>query len=336
MGKCKFDILVIFFALCAFLAFTLMGITACNRSTIGNAHNSQDVMIRIENTNHINIEEDNIEHDTDNHEDDSDNEDYVSDNSEYNTDSICEEYEINSESNPNSENTEYVPRRPMIALTFDDGPSPHTDIILDLIETYGGQVTFFVLGNRVASRPYTIRRMLELNNEVLGHSWDHTNFAGLTEDAIRRQITYTSEVLYEVTGIRPPQLIRTPFGITSTRVFNVAYELEYSLVRWSVDTMDWRYRCADHVYYFVMANAVDGAIVLLHDIHYTTVDAMRRAIPHLIEAGFDLVTVSEIIEYVYGSIEVAKEYNGVVPRRNNNQENDYHECSYYYECYGEL
>lgn len=202
------------------------------------------------------------------------------------------------------------PPRYKIALTFDDGPSSFTGPILDILEQHDARATFFVLGNRVHANGDTIRRADALGNEVLGHSWNHANFANLSANAIFRQMNDTAAAIaYELDGWAP-RLMRPPYGIVTNRVRNVAAEHGYILVNWSVDTNDWRNRCADTIYNVVMENATHGAIVLLHDIRIYTQEAMERIVPSLIESGFELVTVSELLEYLYEELTPGVVYHG--------------------------
>jgi len=202
------------------------------------------------------------------------------------------------------------PPRYKIALTFDDGPSQFTNYILDILEQHDARATFFVLGNRVYSRADIIRRTVELGNEVAGHSWNHRNFAQLGTDAIRAQIRDTSAAIEYVLGQPPPPFFRPPYGIATNRVRRVAEEFEYFIINWSIDPKDWQNRDADTIYKLVMENAVDGGIVLLHDIRIYTKEAIERIVPSLIEKGFQLVTVSELLEYLYDELVPGDVYNG--------------------------
>jgi len=209
---------------------------------------------------------------------------------------------------------EYVPRRPMISLTFDDGPSQYTPLILDLLQYYGGRATFFVLGNRVAGRPEIIRRINDEGHEIMGHSWDHQNFLHLNRQQIYNQIANTSDAIYDVIGVRPPSAFRAPFGLINELTRDVSRDLGYAIIRWSVDPEDWRRpQNADNIYNHIMSHAIDGAIILLHDIHPTTVEAMYRVVPSLIEKGFDLVTTSELLEYFFGELTSGAQYDGKTP-----------------------
>jgi len=202
-------------------------------------------------------------------------------------------------------------RRPMVALTFDDGPSIYTNMILDVLEEHGGRVTFCVLGNRIQYHPDTLRRAVELGSEVIGHSWDHSDLARLNANAITSQITRTTEAIAEVIGHPPPTIFRAPYGNTNSRVISTSRDLGYSLLHWSVDPQDWQHRDADWIYDFILNRVIDGGIVVLHDVHTTTMEAMVRVIPRLIAEGFQLVTASELIAYFYGDLEPGEIYQGL-------------------------
>ena len=198
-------------------------------------------------------------------------------------------------------------RRPMVALTFDDGPSQFTDPILDLLYEHGGRATFFVLGYRIGSRPETIIRMNNLGNEVANHSWGHAHLVRLDANGILWELNSAREAIEAVIGQSAP-LLRPPFGSTNATVRQVAADLGYPIINWNLDTMDWRYRDPERIYNVIMDNVEDGSVILLHDIHGTTATAMERVIPRLVEEGFDLVTVSELLNYFYGELEPGKIY----------------------------
>ena len=202
------------------------------------------------------------------------------------------------------------PHRPMVALTFDDGPSPYTEKILDILEAHGGRATFCVLGYRIQRQPETLIRAIALGSEVVGHSWDHADFTRLGSNAITNQITRTSTAIEEVIGQSPPPIMRAPFGQINNTVINTTRDLGYSLLHWSVDPRDWEYRDPDSIYYNIMRRVTEGSIILLHDIHPSTAEAMLRVIPRLIADGFQLVTASELIAYHYGELEPGVQYVG--------------------------
>lgn len=204
-------------------------------------------------------------------------------------------------------------RRPMVALTFDDGPSEYTERILDALEKHGGRATFFVLGNRVERHADTVRRAAGLESQVLGHSWNHTNFTRAHIDVVRSQILDTSEVIAYVLGSPTPPMFRAPYGALNSNVRRLSRELGYSIINWTLDTQDWRDRDADAIYGRIMDSVIDGTIVLMHDVYATTMEAAERAIASLTEQGFQLVTVSELIEYFEGEPKPGVEYRGIRP-----------------------
>ena len=183
----------------------------------------------------------------------------------------------------------------MLALTFDDGPSAYTDRLLDTLSEYGGHATFFVVGNMIEDRPELLVRMALEGHEIGGHSWSHRDLTKLNKEDIENQIIKTNNKIQEVSDVSVT-LMRPPYGACNDRVKNVAADLNVSIINWSVDTLDWKYKNADTVYKSIMREAYDGAIILCHDLHKTTVDAMERVIPDLIDQGYQLVTVSQLMQ----------------------------------------
>ena len=192
--------------------------------------------------------------------------------------------------------TEPDPNKPMIALTFDDGPSKHTDRLLDIFAAHGGKGTFFVVGNLIENRSDTVERIVLEGHQVAGHSWDHRQLIKLGEEEVTHQIMATRAKIYETTGA-DATVLRPPYGSVNEEIKNVCVQLGVTIVNWSMDTLDWKYKDADKIYNTIINEVKDGDIILCHDLHGTTVDAMERVIPALIEQGYQLVTVSELLSY---------------------------------------
>ncbi len=199
------------------------------------------------------------------------------------------------------------PEKPMIALTFDDGPSAHTDRLLNIFNQYGVKGTFFVLGDLIDGRESTLLRISEEGHEIGNHSWNHRQFTNLTQDEIKDQIMMTRAKIFDVTG-KDCLIVRPPYGAYNDDVKQVGQEVGVSFINWSVDTLDWQSKGAKAVHDEVVKYARDGSIVLCHDLHKTTVDAMETVIPMLIEEGYQLVTVSQILEYEKSELEAGKLY----------------------------
>lgn len=198
-------------------------------------------------------------------------------------------------------------KKPMVALTFDDGPSAHTGRLLDIFEKYGGKGTFFVLGNTLDNRKETLRRMALQGHEIGNHSWSHRQFTNISSEEVKDQIMMTRAKIYEITGV-DCKIVRPPYGACNDEIRNLGKDLGVSFVNWSVDTLDWKSKNADAVYNEIMKDVGDGHIILCHDLHKTTVDAMERVVPALIEKGYQLVTVTELLTARGGDITAGKMY----------------------------
>ncbi|MEE1320635.1 MAG: polysaccharide deacetylase family protein [Acutalibacteraceae bacterium] len=186
------------------------------------------------------------------------------------------------------------PSKKMIALTYDDGPAgDSTKRILDVLEKYDARATFFVLGSRIPSYYKNLQRADKLGCEIANHTYSHINLPSNTNSTILNEINKTNSLVKQYTG-KTPALIRAPGGSTNQRVREC---VNMPFIYWSIDTRDWEHRSASKTIASVKNNARDGAIVLMHDIHAPTATASETIIPWLINQGYQLVTVSELMEY---------------------------------------
>ncbi|MDR3304960.1 MAG: polysaccharide deacetylase family protein [Clostridiales Family XIII bacterium] len=201
------------------------------------------------------------------------------------------------------------PSKPMLALTFDDGPSPYTAQILDVLTKYGGNGTFCVVGNRVESFSDTARLITAQGSQIMGHSWDHKQLTKLSNEEIISELNETIRVINDATGVSPV-MYRPPYGAVNDTLKAVSKDLGLSLVNWSVDTRDWESRNADAVYANIMKDARNGSIILCHDLYESTANAVARAIPELAAQGYQLVTVEELLRASGTPIEPGAVYFG--------------------------
>ena len=184
-------------------------------------------------------------------------------------------------------------KRPMLALTFDDGPGEYTDELLDCLEENNAHATFFMLGQNVSAYPDAPKRMLELGCEIGSHSWDHTQLTTIDIDSVAKQFTDTDNALIDACG-QAASVARAPYGDGNSDIYNTVGK---PFFMWSLDTEDWKLLDADGDYNAVMnGDLTDGSIILMHDIHEPSVQAALRLIPDLIAQGYKLVTVSEMAE----------------------------------------
>jgi len=199
------------------------------------------------------------------------------------------------------------PSRPVVALTFDDGPSEYTSKILNTLQQYSGSVSFFVLGSKIAENKSKILRAMHMENEIICHSWDHPDLTKLSSKEIKKQLFDTIAEIAKVTGT-VSLMFRPPYGYINKKVEKTAQKLGLAIINWSVDPNDWKFQDADYVYSTIMNESKDGDIVLCHDTYDTTAEAICRVIPELTKQGYQLVTVSELLIYKYGFIEPGKLY----------------------------
>ncbi len=185
---------------------------------------------------------------------------------------------------------------PFIALTFDDGPSEKlTPKLLDILKEKEVKATFFVIGQCVEANPDVLKRASDEGHEIGNHTWNHKSFQRMGADGIASEVNRTNDAIMAVTGKKPTTL-RPPYGATNAGI-NKRLNEEFGLkvIMWDVDPLDWKIRNSDHVTSEIIKGTKAGSIVLSHDIHLTTVNAMAATIDALKEKGFQFVTVSELI-----------------------------------------
>ncbi|MBR3005222.1 MAG: polysaccharide deacetylase family protein, partial [Erysipelotrichaceae bacterium] len=196
------------------------------------------------------------------------------------------------------------PKRPMVALTYDDGPYETVDSILyEILDAYGGRATFYAVGSRMTKAELdSIKRGIGLGMEFGSHSENHESLSKQDVEeaawAIMEPVNYVKEKLgYEMKTYRPP------YG-------NRNYELEEVIgmpaVLWTLDSKDWSNRDEDITHDKIINNIEDGDIVLMHSLYMSSANATRRLVPELIDEGYQLVTVSELLEYKGYDIENLK------------------------------
>jgi peptidoglycan/xylan/chitin deacetylase (PgdA/CDA1 family) len=178
------------------------------------------------------------------------------------------------------------------AITFDDGPGPHTGLLLDLLATKQIKATFFVLGEHVRHFPELIRRMVAEGHEVENHSWDHPDMRKL-DDAARRQEIESTVALLKTLGVTP-HFFRPPYGSYDPALVELAHQDGLEVVLWTHDSVDWRYHTVAQLEGDILPRG-EGAhgVFLFHDIHDSTVAAMPAILDELKNKGCHFTTVAE-------------------------------------------
>jgi peptidoglycan/xylan/chitin deacetylase (PgdA/CDA1 family) len=178
-----------------------------------------------------------------------------------------------------------------IALTFDDGPTaPEVATLLTYLTQYKARATFFTVGQNVAARPDLVRAAARAGSEIGNHSWNHPDLTKLAPEQVASQLNRTSAAIKAATG-KAPTLFRPPYGAINPQV-RAATRL--SPVLWDVDTEDWKYRDADKVAQAVIDKVKRNDVVLMHDIHPTSVAAVPQILRALTARGYHFVTVSHL------------------------------------------
>lgn len=200
------------------------------------------------------------------------------------------------------------PSRPMIALTFDDGPRTSvTSRILDSLQQNGGRATFFMVGTNVDANAGVIRRMTEQGCEVANHTYDHKYLTRIGADGILSQVGSANQKIASVCGVSPV-LMRPPGGYVDSASLSVLGSMGMPAIMWSIDTRDWQHRNAQKTIDTVLSQVKDGDIILMHDIYEPTAVAAEALIPELTARGYQLVTVSELASF-RGGIQPGHKYS---------------------------
>ena len=182
--------------------------------------------------------------------------------------------------------------RKVVALTFDDGPNPATtNQALDTLSKYGIKATFFVLGKNVSGNEEILKRMKADGHVIGNHSWSHPVLSKLSLDEAKKQITDTEDALTKVLG-SSSKLMRPPYGAITDDIRN---SLDLSFIMWDVDSLDWKSKNEASILTEIQRQVKNGSIILMHDIHVETVNALPKVIDYLKEQGYEFVTVPEML-----------------------------------------
>ncbi len=189
-------------------------------------------------------------------------------------------------------NRQVDPSKPMVALTYDDGPHPiNTHRILDVLEKHGARATFFVVGSRITEYKDCLVRQNKLGCEVANHSYSHVSLGYNSNETILEEVRKTDKLIEKYTG-QTDILIRAPGG----SVGKGPKLTGRPFIQWSVDTLDWKTLSSSYVVNHIKKTVRDGSIILMHDLYGSTAAASEIIIPWLISRGYQLVTVSEMLE----------------------------------------
>lgn len=183
----------------------------------------------------------------------------------------------------------------LAAITFDDGPGPYTERLVEILNNNKVHSTFFMLGKNINSYKDAVLSVYNSGNEIGYHSYAHTNFKRQELETIKSEFDLSNEYLESITGTNFT-LTRPPYGSINEEIKNT---LDTPFILWNIDTEDWRHKDVDYLVQYVLDNIKEGSIILFHDIHKTSIDATEKLLPYLYVAGYQLVTVSTLSQH-YG------------------------------------
>ncbi|HES9516728.1 TPA: polysaccharide deacetylase family protein [Streptococcus pneumoniae] len=179
-----------------------------------------------------------------------------------------------------------------VSAFFDDGPNPATTPqVLETLAKYDIKATFFVLGKNVSGNEDLVKRIKSEGHVVGNHSWSHPILSQLSLDEAKKQITDTEDVLTKVLG-SSSKLMRPPYGAITDDIRN---SLDLSFIMWDVDSLDWKSKNEASILTEIQHQVANGSIVLMHDIHSPTVNALPRVIEYLKNQGYTFVTIPEML-----------------------------------------
>src|SRR5699024_6159507 len=184
--------------------------------------------------------------------------------------------------------------------TFDDGPaSETTERILQTLKEYDAKATFFMLGDNAANLPDIAKKVADAGHEIANHSISHPDLSQMSLDSVREQLTKSKQQIEDATG-KSTIYFRPPYGSYNDNVLEIARETNQKVMLWSVDTRDWESRNPAAINEVVRTYTRPGAILLMHDIHSTTADALPEMLEYLSGQGYEFVTLSELLPYIDG------------------------------------
>ncbi len=189
--------------------------------------------------------------------------------------------------------SEIDPKKKMIALTYDDGPSQYTTDILRCLKENNARATFFVLGCNVDAHKDVVAAANKMGCEIGNHTYTHPMLTRRNTEQIREELDSTDKKIKRITG-HNAVVMRPPGGDVNEPVANI---IGKPIILWSIDTRDWEHRNSSRTIQNVINNVKDGDIILMHDIYSATRDASLTLIPQLRRMGYQMVTVSELAQY---------------------------------------
>lgn len=190
---------------------------------------------------------------------------------------------------------EQYKNKKLVALTFDDGPSEYTNLLVDELKKRNIPATFFILGSEAQKRPDTLKFAYDAGNEIAIHSFEHKQFTKLNNEELLEQISKCKNIIFEITGEKA-KLIRVPYGALNKNIKNTINDNELTSVLWNVDSLDWKFKNTNNTYNYVMKKFKGNDVILMHDTFKTSIEAATLIMDTLQSKCYTFVTVSDFLK----------------------------------------
>ena len=199
-------------------------------------------------------------------------------------------------------------KKKLVALTFDDGPSEYTSILVDELKKRNVNVTFFILGKSAEKYNDILKFQFDTGNEINIHSYEHKLFTKLKKEEIIEQIDKTNKIIYNITGTTP-KYMRVPYGSRNEKVDEILKEKKLTDVLWTVDSKDWKFQNVSKTYNYILKNFKGNEIILMHDTFDTSIKTAIKLVDKLLEKGYTFVTIDTFLN-------IAKQTEGNISSNN--------------------
>mmetsp|Transcript_12423 Transcript_12423/g.12509 ORF Transcript_12423/g.12509 Transcript_12423/m.12509 type:complete len:235 (+) Transcript_12423:110-814(+) len=186
-----------------------------------------------------------------------------------------------------------------LMLTFDDGPDlKWTPLLLDLLKMKGIKATFFLVGKNASDYPDLVKRMIDEGHEVANHTWNHVDITKLTPEILNEELSKTNSLIYEISQYTP-KTFRPPYGNTNPRLNDkITKDFSMRVIKWSIDSLDWRGHTAEHIQKTVTQAVKTGDILLFHEGKQNTMKMLPNFLDDMISQGYLFVTAIEMLSHL--------------------------------------
>lgn len=178
-----------------------------------------------------------------------------------------------------------------VALSFDDGPSSYTSSIIELLDKYGYNATFFVVGNKIEDNIDILKKISE-KNEIGNHTYSHIWATHYPNDYITDEINKTDQLIYKYTK-QKTKLFRPSYGAINNKI---KASINKRVVLWTLDSSDWKRKNSNKIAEYILNNIKDNDIVLMHDTYKRTYESLKIILPELKKRKYQVVTISTLYE----------------------------------------